>query len=258
MNNYFESNKKPHLICSCGNEIEPIQTPSGKYLAFQPKICPDCFDKISQEIDKKQKELNKEKIDLRLKNIRTIAMKRNLPKKFALEVSDYDFNVRFYRKFMENNQSYLIRGKPESGKTHFVGWLFMKCLKEYPLISEYDFYYTSLMEIDSKVKEEWKENAILESCHVPYLFFQFGDLEREKTKMGEVSAWVDELFFKIVDYRYNKRLPTIWITRLEDFQIKNMYDSATIGRIFEYSITINLQDNKYRRKRAKQNESYNL
>jgi len=254
----FESNKKPHLICSCGNEIEPIETPSGKYLAFQPKICPDCFDKISQGISDRQKELDKEKTDLRLKNIRTIAIKRNLPKKFALEVSDYDFNVRFYRKFMENNQSYLVRGKPESGKTHFVGWLFMKCLKEYPLKSEYDFYYTSLMEIDSKVKEEWKETAILESCHVPYLFFQFGDLEREKARKGEVSEWVDELFFKIVDYRYNKRLPTIWITRLEDFQIKSMYDSATIGRVFEYSITINLQDNKYRKKRAKQNESYNL
>jgi len=257
MNTFFESNMEPILICECGKRIEPIKTPSGKYLKFQPSICYDCFDKTLKETSQKETELNEQKIRFRRDNIRQIAIKRNLPMKFAEEVYD-DFNVDFYRKFIEDKQSYIIRGKPESGKTYFVGWFFMKCLKEFPFISEYDFYYTSLLEVDYQVKEEWKENQILERCHVPYLFFQFGDLEKEKIKGGEVSAWTDELFFKVVDYRYNNKLPTVWITRLENFQVKSMYDPATISRIFECSITINLQDNKYRKMKAKKNESYNL
>jgi DNA replication protein DnaC len=77
-------------------------------------------------------------------------------------------------------------------------------------------------------------------------------------KNDEVTAWIDTLFFKIIDYRYNKKLPTVWITRLKGLEAMSMYDNASISRITETSIMIKMGDKKYRSKRAMKNESYNL
>ena len=252
MKSLFTTDIKPVLTCSeCQCNIEPISSPSGSYLSFQPSICDDCLAK-KFEIDRSSK------INERLNNVRKIAVQRNLPEKFATEVQYSDFNLSFHKRFIDENQSFLISGEPESGKTHLAGWMFLSLLKEYPLIPAESFYYTSLSEIDELIRKDWKESEILSRCRTKYLFFQFGDTRKERMKNDEATAWIDTLFFKIIDYRYNKKLPTVWITRLKGLEAMSMYDNASISRIIETSIMIKMGDKKYRSKRAMKNESYNL
>lgn len=259
----FTTPNRPTPICKlCEKEIEPLQTKNGEYFIMQPTVCFDCVDAEANKIQQ-------QKIALRLKNIRKIAIARNLPERFANKVQDDDFTQEIHHllleKFIENKRSLLVAGVPESGKTHFVSWLFFQALKKYPLIPETDFYYTSLIEVDDNIKAAWErketvEFETLKKCRVPYLFFQFGDILKEKKTRAqdEVSEWVDNLFFRIIEYRYNKELPTVWVTRLSGQQAMNMYDNASVTRIIEDSIVIKLADRKYRTKQSKKNESYDL
>ncbi len=245
MEQFFETTERPNTFCKiCNKQIEPIKTKSG-YLKYQPSICSECLTIESEALQRKR-------VTLRKLRIREIAISRNLPRKFAEEVNE-DFPTKIYRQFVEDNQSLFIRGKPGSGKTYFAAWLFMTCLKEYPLINEELFYYTSLLDVDSKIRKDWNEDEILSKCKTKYLFFQFGDIAQERIRTNEVSAWLDELFFKIVDYRYNNKLPTVWISRLTDEELKS-YDSATIGRIMETSIQIQIDGDNHRRIIAKNNK----
>lgn len=263
---FYSTTKKPELTCEeCGSPIEPIEgnnqyiigsIGAGKiYLSIQPKVCHSCVDKYNME---RRQEL----IKTRIKNVRRVAIQRNLPKKFALGVKNEDFTDEFHfnlvKRFIKQKESFLIVGQPESGKTHFVGWMFMMGLRSYPLIPAESFYFTSLLEMDEQIKKEWRESEILQLCRLEYLFFEFGDILDERRRDGKSTPWVDTLFFKIVKYRYDSSLPTVWITRLSSDEMYKMYDDATVGRIIETSTVLRMKDSKFRLKIAKGRKSYNL
>jgi len=219
-NSLFFRKEKPILKCDiCKNEIEPIGI-NGQWCILQPRICEKCYLDIQRE---KEFELAND----RKKNLKKIAISCGAPQKFVSVMRESDYNQDNIKELLEDikqDKSLLIRGEPESGKTHLGIYLMLKMLKDSYSIHESNFKYTSLLTIDELIRKDWRESEILEGTKVKYLWFEFGEIKKERVSTDDkVSAWVDTLFFKIVNYRYNKKLPTIWMTRLDMIKAYNIY-----------------------------------
>ncbi len=174
------------------------------------------------------------------------------------------------------NENYftLIYGKTGVGKSYLASYIFMSLIFKYP---KYKYSWISLLNLNEKIKatfsndynnslnEGSENNIIWKYCYRPNLLvFEFGDIQAEGNVYGgNKSPFVTQLFHRVIDYRWQRRMKTLFITPLGGNQelhkqlIKH-YDEPTVGRLLEDCQLIKMSGIDNRLKKAKQRSIWEI
>ena len=236
----------------CGKEYELYQYPYPEELVG--KYAPVC---LCQENRKKVKEKGKDLIES-IKNIKDCGPgKRFYNKTFSnfkkeLSIKAYNECLAYVRNLEENlkqGKGLFITGNVGAGKTHLIAamidWIarMTKRRKKRVLIifkTSVDLLAEIKYSFDRKYKDiETTEELMnsLENCSLLII----DDLGSEKT-----TDWANELFYKIIDYRYSNLKPIIITTNLTDQELKEKISERLVSRIHEMCKGLKLTGKDYR------------
>jgi DNA replication protein DnaC len=100
-------------------------------------------------------------------------------------------------------KSFFIHGDSDSEKTHLAAYLFLKLLKELPLVPEREFVWASLLDIHERVISDISnEHYVLNEFRIPkYLFLHFGEYSGELGSDDTVTRAAQRFMFKISEFR---------------------------------------------------------
>lgn len=225
---------------------------------------------------------------LEINEVRQIARECGLPNRFK-NVSKKDFSdnilltakriIEYFEKPNPENYFFILYGNTGVGKSHLAAFIFMSLIFKTEIPDEYPNYFSwrSLINIHEKVKRsfsktydmtvnEGDENTIISKyCYYPkFLVFEFGDIKSEGNIYGgDKSPFVTQLFHKIIDYRWQRRKKTLFVTPLggnQDLhkQLVKHYDDASVGRILEDTQLIKMTGHDRRIQKSSQRKIWEI
>jgi len=136
---------------------------------------------------------------------------------------------RLVSSWMKNPKGFLIfMGCPGSGKTHFCHAIMNDMKDPHP-----HFY-----------KRFWSESSF--TSQIKSSFDLNGTSEQEIIRLGDdhlvilddlgstqVSEWKKEILLQFINHRYEKRLPTVVTSNLNEHEIKEILGERIHSRLFE-------------------------
>ena len=246
----------------CGrNLIESfIETYNGKQINTWGYDC-NCIEK------RNKKEEFKKQGEFLIKRIHETKENADIGKRFynktfsnfkkELSIKAYNECLAYVRNLEENlkqGKGLFITGNVGAGKTHLIAAMIdyiarmTKRRKKRVLIiftTSVDMLAEIKYSFDRKIKDnETTEELMnnLENCSLLII----DDLGSEKT-----TDWANELFYKIIDYRYSNLKPVIITTNLTDQELKEKISERLVSRIHEMCKGIKLTGKDYRLEKLK-------
>ena len=245
--------KNSTLKCKyCGKGYELYQYPYPEELVG--KYAPVCR---CQEDRKEIKQKGRKIIEC-IKNIKDCGPgKRFYGKTFSnfkkeLNIKAFNECLAYVRNLEENlkqGKGLFITGNVGAGKTHLIAamidWIARMTKRRK---NQVWIIFTTSVDMLARIKysfdRKFKENETteevmdrLENCSLLII----DDLGSEKT-----TDWANELFYKIIDYRYSNLKPIIITTNLTDQELKEKISERLVSRIHEMCKGIRLTGKDYR------------
>lgn len=143
---------------------------------------------------------------------------------------------RYAEKFLEimkeDRNSIVLFGGYGTGKTHLAASVANYLIDNLgtPVV------FGTFSGLLDKIKNEFTGTGrtLNNMCNAPLLIID--DLGKEKR-----SDWVDEVLFKVINSRYENKLPIIITTNLTQEQFIENYDSAVVSRVIGSSYFIEMK-----------------
>ena len=166
----------------------------------------------------------------------------------------YKICLEYARNFLDNlknGKGLFLTGNVGSGKTHLVVAIIDYIARIHKRkIKSFVTFKTSvnmLAEIKYSFDKNSTEQVIedYENC----CLLVIDDLGSEKT-----TDWTNELFYKIIDYRYSNLKPLIITTNLTDQELKEKLSERLISRIYEMCKGLKLTGKDYRLEKLRLNK----
>ncbi|MCL5772450.1 MAG: ATP-binding protein [Actinobacteria bacterium] len=223
------------------------------YIAWRYQC--DCIEKINER--KELKNQGKSLID-EIHKIKDAGIgKRFYDKTFSnfkkeLNPKAYNECLNYVKNFEENikqGKGLFITGNVGSGKTHLVAamidWLARMTKRNknsiHPVFTtSVDLIAKIKYSFDRKYKDDDTTEELMDDFERCKLLI-IDDLGTEKT-----TDWANELFYKIIDYRYSNLKSLIITTNLTDQELKEKLSERLISRIYEMCKGIKLTSKDYR------------
>ncbi len=223
---------------------------------------------------------------MEINEVKKVAKECGLPNRFK-DVSKKDFSddilltakriIEYFEEPTPENYFFILYGKTGVGKSHLASFIFMSLIfkteGEYPNL----FSWCSLIKLHEKIKNsfsktyntdinEGDEGAMINKyCYFPnFLVFEFGDIKSEGNIYGgDKSPFLTQLFHKIIDYRWQNKKKTLFVTPLggnQDLhlQLIKHYDEASVGRLFEDTQLIRMTGNDRRIQKSSQRKIWEI
>lgn len=205
--------------------------------------CPECYQSRQSELKEEQHQyyLKRMRRDVEIK-----IADANIPVKF-LDTCFDKFNcineeMIKNKKVMQDydyKQNLFLIGKTGNGKTMLAISTLMKFLEKNLENDKYG-YYIKFYEI-SLIKIENRDIYMKMISADLLIIDEFG--------VSETDYKIQTLF-EVIDYRYDHKLPTIFISNKTPDEIKTSITDATLSRIKENCITLKFTNDDYRIKGA--------
>ena len=149
--------------------------------------------------------------------------------------------------YLYSGGSLLITGKLGVGKTVY-GSAVMLELMRLCYIENLKFgcyHFIKISELLQKIRDSFDKDRDKISLDFLYQdFILFDDLGAEK-----VTDWVIDTLYRIVDYRYEYMLPTIFTTNLTAQELSDKIGSRITDRVEEMCRTVVMENKNYRHKK---------
>lgn len=202
--------------------------------------CIDCYE-IRLREDTERVDREREAIVASAKE-RQMELNPNIPKRFqkksfnsfnpsceaAEEVKKRIGNyILGHKETIEEGKSMLFLGRPGTGKSH-LGWAI---INNY-MINGYKATGISTVNFFSKVKESWNDKSSTEFKLIES-YDQYEILMIDEVGKSGMSASEKNMFFHLMNNRFEKCLPTICISNLSKNKLIQMLDEETVRRMHE-------------------------
>ncbi len=153
---------------------------------------------------------------------------------------------KFVEEFgSDDQQGLLIMGPNGTGKTHLAAGIMMALIQKGILCR----FYTApdlLATLRGAVADNRVQETLTVLAGLPCLVIDDLGKERLRRGEGEDVGWADELWFTLINRRYEDDRPTIFTTNLNDQEIIERYGMAIYSRIVEMCRPILLDEEDFR------------
>ncbi len=125
-----------------------------------------------------------------------------------------------------NNQevSFLIKGTVGSGKTHLCAAVARGLVQK----GFYDIYFIDFKELLDEIKSTFSYSSETSEAEVLYPILNAGLLIIDDLGSERNTEWTEDVFARILNYRYNRNLPVIITTNYFDRQVKGALTDETL------------------------------
>ncbi|BBB32296.1 DNA replication protein DnaC [Thermotomaculum hydrothermale] len=151
--------------------------------------------------------------------------KINIPKAIGLKQAKtllYDY-VQL-ELFKSKKQSFLIKGTVGSGKTHLCAAVVRELVKK----GYYNIYFVDFKELLDEIKSTFSYASDLSEADILFPVLNAGLLIIDDLGSERNTEWSEDVFARILNYRYNRDLPVIITTNYFDRQIPNALTEETL------------------------------
>ncbi len=179
--------------------------------------------------------------------------KVNVPKALGLKKAKtllYDFvELELFKS--DKKQSFLIKGTVGSGKTHLC------CAVARALVQKgfYDIVFIDFKEILDEIKATFSYSAEYSEADVLYPVLNTSLLIIDDLGSERNTEWTEDVFARILNYRYNRDLPVVITTNFFDRQMPGVPVQETLeerigrrmrSRLMEMCVDIEIVAPDYR------------
>ncbi len=146
--------------------------------------------------------------------------------------SPYVYNAklilqRFVKDFLEKGKRYgiLIKGTIGCGKTHLAAAVLRELAKK----GFTNFYFVDFKELLDDIKETFSSSSSFSEADVLYPVLNSNLLVIDDLGSERNTEWTEDVFARILNYRYNRDLPLIITTNYFDKVRKGVPTEETLG-----------------------------
>ncbi len=130
-----------------------------------------------------------------------------------------------FAKAMQHGTSFMLLGTTGTGKTH------MACaVANHLLYSGRSVLYITLADALSQVKVAWKANEDMTEDEIIAKFAEFDLLILDEIGTSRFKDCDQGILFRLVNYRYERNLPMIGISKFHPGQLEKMIGDDTLRR----------------------------
>lgn len=212
---------------------------------------PDCECTKNNSMKEFKKKKGRELID-RIKEIKNCGIgKRFSGKTF----SNYkkDRNLKAYKacyeyaknieKYIGSGEGLFLSGGVGTGKTHLISGIIDYIARMKKRDWHYKIIYITSVDLLSEIRMGFKNN---EAQELVGNFEEADLLIIDDIGIEKITDWVNEIFYKIIDHRYNEMKPTIFISNLSDDELLAKLGERIVSRIYEMCRGLKLYGKDYR------------
>ncbi len=149
-----------------------------------------------------------------------------IPKAIGLKKAKtllYDFvELELFKS--KKSQSFLIKGTVGSGKTHLCSAVARGLVQK----GYYDIYFVDFKELLDEIKGTFSYSSELSEADVLYPILNTGLLIIDDLGSERNTEWTEDVFARILNYRYNRDLPVIITTNYFDRQVPGALTDETL------------------------------
>ena len=145
----------------------------------------------------------------------------------------------------DDQQGLLIMGPNGTGKTHLAAGIMMALIQNGILCR----FYTApdlIAALRGAIADNKVQDTLMALAELPCLVVDDLGKERLRRVDGEDIGWADELWFTLINRRYEEDRPTVFTTNLNDHEIIERYGTAIYSRFVEMCRPILLDEEDYR------------
>ena len=124
----------------------------------------------------------------------------------------------------EKKQSFLIKGTIGSGKTHLCAAVARGLVQK----GFYDIYFVDFKELLDEIKSTFSYSLEFSEADVLYPILNAGLLIIDDLGSERNTEWTEDVFARILNYRYNRNLPVIITTNYFDRQVPGALTDETL------------------------------
>ena len=224
--------------CDCKESVEYWERYNKLYSAYN-KIESDIWEKKTAE-KLVRAMLDNSRIGKRFRDRTFEKFEINAKNKAA-----YDTCMNYVENFKilsEKGNGLVMLGSVGSGKTHLAASIVNYIIAKYKIQVVFGSVISLLGEIKATYNNDSTVNEadILNELKKTKLLI-IDDLGKEKT-----SDWVNEIFYSIINYRYENYLPVIVTSNLTLKELAEKMGEATVSRLLGTSKVIRFEGNDYR------------
>ena len=125
-------------------------------------------------------------------------------------------------------------GKPGNGKTHTAYTIAIEAIRQ----RVWPVRYWSVSELYAAIKASFDhetESPLGDACDAKLLVL-------DDVAVSASTPWVQEQFYRISDYRYANKLPTIYTSNVPPSGLKALFNERVVSRILERSAPVLAMD----------------
>ncbi len=121
-------------------------------------------------------------------------------------------------------QSFLIKGTVGSGKTHLCSAVARRLVQK----GFYDIYFVDFKELLDEIKSTFSYSSETSEAEILYPILNTGLLIIDDLGSERNTEWTEDVFARILNYRYNRNLPVIITTNYFDRQVTGALTDETL------------------------------
>lgn len=222
------------LVCADHGEYEPRKVEILD-LVIEQKQCPKCIEKEQKAIEERRKTEERERIESfkRSKRLKAGISQRNLYK----DLGQYEVSTEGQRKALSKCQKYveafpnvsnlLLLGDVGTGKTMLASGIIEA------LIDKWECRLIKISDLFREVKSTYSKDSEKTEKEVIDYFSQVNLLVIDEIGVQFNSDAEKVIISDIIDGRYQKLLPTILISNLDNLGVENVIGKRPMDRLRE-------------------------
>ena len=209
----------------------------------------DCAKKKNKHIWEKEQG---KKIIGKIKQIRDCGIGKRFVDKTFLNYKK-DRNLKAYNtcyEYARNIEKYIssgiglfLSGSVGTGKTHLIAGMIDYIARMKKRNWHKKIIYTTSIDLLSEIRMGFKKN---EAQEIVRDFEEADLLIIDDLGVEKITDWVNEIFYKIIDHRYNEMKSTIFVSNLSDEELLVKLGERIVSRIYETCKGLKLTGKDYR------------